>query len=67
MAQQDEVSYPRRIVQIAVQSPDGVGEYPAVLIALADDGTMWRLTDPQAAWQPSAWKRVPPLPQDAPL
>ena len=52
---------PRAIIQIAVAS--GTNQAPDVLYALADDGTVWRLS---LKLNQAVWYLLPPLPAGRP-
>lgn len=58
----------RKIIQItasnAMTCEDGYTEYEAMLFALCDDGTVWRLVeDNQSSMMNSQWRKLPNIPQ----
>jgi len=55
----------RKVVQIAI-APEGDNCLP-LLVALADDGTMWLGNIPLSDPVNPEWVQVPPIPQDDPL
>lgn len=56
----------RKIVQIAIQECPSNYTNNQTLFALADDGTVWFLPNPQYPTDdPSNWFQVAPLPQPA--